>query len=913
MKAARYLFLAALAFPMAQAQLTVTRVQNWVRDPYHFTDMAVADLDGDGDQDLLLQGLANRLTCWSENRAGSFARPVVIEMAPRTHNGQTPDLADLEGDGRKDLYLEGNQTRTRNLGGGSFSTPEPLPGRSWPVYDPEADPETYDNALAPLPGANGRDKLFIARVATWDHFTQLLFLTPGPTGEIEERPLLVDGSPLTFEATAIDNSDGPRWVDTDRDGDADMVYYNGDTGDLRVYRNRGNDQFDAPVEAAGGAMQQYFKPATLAVPGRELPSLVYAVSYFLEEEAWQEEFLTIRGQTSDESGFHFEPENPAHRISLNDDSLQAMLVLPAPDGSDELWLRVTPDQSQNDFEEDRVRAYRYDPVSGWEKFVDQPIAGRGYGNMELLRLTPGGPEGLAFRMGGEGGVNFIAEDKVVWASLDSLRSGTPAWQTIAGPFNDFKALHLADLDRDGKLDLLSGERDHGMTGGRSGRFHLIYDLEGHQDRRLVDVGPAVWHEEVFPMPGNRAAIGDLDGDELPELALTNAPGNTLYLLKNLGTRTFAPPELRASSEVILAPHRLSPGQLLYQDGGRLFTQGIPAGAPPLPSHDLGTTGIVVYSDMDGDGDRDLIAYPCPLGMVTGWGKTDPAGTVISWHFLSSAPAYEIRAPETPPGLGWITAGANPEFKRVREGVPGVASSPMPLVPSASDKIPLWPPVDLDRDGDFDLLFLVISSVDSFGGNGARDLVWHENRGTGWNLHAQALVPVFFPSSNGWSTSLQVIEDPDKCRIVLGTGQGEVFQLDFAAPMPGGGFGAWLASFGLSGASAGAESDADGDGLTNLEEALQGTSPVAANEGSFRIPVSLDSAGGWSFTSAMALAGTGVKAVAEASDDMEEWTVLPDEVELNGENAGRFLYQVADENISGEKRRFVRFKFTWTAD
>src|SRR5690606_10387479 len=96
--------LLVLSGAAADAQLHVSEVTPVVRHPHHFTDLRVADVDGDGDDDLLVHGSRNSFSAWCENLGdGTYSDPVPIVVSPRVFNHSTPHFADLEGDGFPDL------------------------------------------------------------------------------------------------------------------------------------------------------------------------------------------------------------------------------------------------------------------------------------------------------------------------------------------------------------------------------------------------------------------------------------------------------------------------------------------------------------------------------------------------------------------------------------------------------------------------------------------------------------------------------------------------------------------------------------------------------------------------------------------------------------------------------------------
>src|SRR5690606_38084446 len=174
--------------------------------------------------------------------------------------------------------------------------------------------------------------------------------------------------------------------------------------------------------------------------------------------------------------------------------------------------------------------------------------------------------------------------------------------------------------------------------------------------------------------GSRVAIGHADNDPLPDLAVSNGQGTAIRILRNLGDRTFATGEpmiaQQGTSPPTMIPLRLDPHRLLHFEDSRLAARAPQAGEDPTYLHDLGSDGTVVFTDIDGDGIDDVVAQPCPLGLVTGWGKVGANGRVGSWHILRPAQGRDVRDSSGVPAMGILTGGLAPEFVLVREGVPG---------------------------------------------------------------------------------------------------------------------------------------------------------------------------------------------------------------------------------------------------
>ncbi|MCW1886243.1 FG-GAP-like repeat-containing protein [Luteolibacter flavescens] len=903
-------WIALTALP-ASAQLTA-EVREVARHPTSLSGCQVVDLDGDGDSDLLLSGAFNQLTVWCENRGdGSFVRPVAIEMKPRVFNWGLPHVADLHGTGAPDLLIRWSSTYARNLGEGNFAAPAPLPGTAWPTPTDPLD-DLFTEHVTVFPGTAGKPDRMI--VEKWDgieqEHRQAFFYTLDEQGNPSVSPVLADGENLANHLGSLE-VDNLFPTDIDGDGDIDLIYqYHYYTDPVSILRNRGDDTFDAREDIAAEDVLysiELSKPVRLNLPGDDLPALVT-----VEHTEIGASGIVIHRQSESDGKVSFDPPEEIHRIPLDEDTyILSMTAIPMPEG-DELWVRLWPTWDENESQTNGVlRRYRFITGSGWAADPDVTLPARGLGEVIPLTITEGNP-GLACRLGSLPGVNTDSEEKIVWASLASLRTGTPEWQTIAGPFNDFSDFHLADLDRDGKLDMVSADRVN-FGGAKSGRIHFVHDIAGSREHRAVDTESTDAFAGASPWPGNRSVIGDANGDLLPDLAVSSGSAGAIRLLENLGNRQFGPPATLAISANVLRPLWLGEDEHRFLDGSRIFTQAPHTGAIATLLTDIGTAADVVFTDMDGDGDEDVLAAPCPLGNVAGWGRRGASGNIESWKVLSSTLASPIRNSSGAAQLGWIETGPQAAFETVRMGVPGVTTHALPPMSQAEYLAMglVGHPIDLDGDGDLDFLTLRQIAEEAVWGISPvpSHLLWHENLGNRWQFHPEPLMEISYPAAWLGLFVTQEVEHDGPTRVIVSNSAGEVFQIDFSAPIPGGTFGEWLASHDLTGASAGANADPDDDGLTNLEEALQGTSPVVATPGVFTIPVAASAPDGWTFSTALALDGSGIAVVAEASEDLEQWHEIPDEPEFTGDLVGRYHYRVTDEGMAGKAKRFVRFRFS----
>lgn len=899
----------------ASAGLEVTSSELVSRRPDGLGPVMQADLDGDGDDDLLLSGKNNHFLGWIEGTSqghGSNLRPIntgEIAVADRS-----PAVVALDGSPLPDLHFPG--WRLPNLFR-RYGPPEPYPATAGHEFLAHSD----------------------SKLVTRDPATGEWHLH-SPTAS---APLQVTNS---FGTGTLKSASSPKpgnliFGDFDRDGIRDLiaVLEDAQTGDRPVLRGiqgfRGTATgFQGPYFMSSLVPEHLAPMWSPTVAGR-LSALLYATDQKPPDKPAAPAGTRWLGAFwSDSLGFTEPNEWVFHTV---------------PDRI--LQLSASPANSvfQSRFQ---MRV-----VTGWSQTT---------GEFRSYRITGDGPNAITFTpvIPGEPGLGEIlplknstsllmahrslpdADGNTIQAA-ETLRLFVPGEQPadhyglpyrgklVAGPFGRLDSAEWIEPDGNGVVKLLASTKVSEAV--------MLFDTRMPQNPLTLAPAYADQIAGAPTDPASKPLAADFDRDgDLDILRNTAGDGYSSTLFwENGGEGAFSfasnrypawsPWWSREPYEAVRVEDRDTPAgrflSVLSSRPGQVYQTILKSPLPwdsPYWSQPVvfpGATAKVVLADrdLDGDGDKDFLFYPSVFGNVLALGKWNPEGYLDSLESVSAGPAETSISKLHPGDLdgdgttdlfapALDATGLQVNWLAVRHSTDTLIPFDHPALTLPAPAARVFP-ADLDGDGDIDLVRASSSSIPPEpDGVHSHELRWSEYIGGIW-IHHDTLLGTL---------RLQDLEPawrqdaiPGGQRLLIVNRIGEMLAIETrvttstSVAMNG-----LLAVKGIRGASSDSLADPDGDGIPNYAEILAGTSPLIADPG-FSIPLRPLRAGessGWVATLPISLEEYGIGARIETSTDMSHWTRHdPPPLPLGPSDAGhRYLFRDLEVNTS--TRRFVRIVF-----
>lgn len=572
--------------------------------------VAVADLDGDGDQDIVsANSRGNNLTVFFQQAPGSFASPpLALADAFATNMVRAVATGDLDGDGDQDLVLA---SRTGSLAvffqqsPGSFASPPLAIGAG--VFTP---PHVSDSvAVADLDGDGDLD------IVSADELGPLVVFFQQSPGSFDLNPTLVGSLRSSVVAAA----------DFDGDGDQDLVMGLVGTNHVVVYLQKAPGNFGPlPFRFVDPAARNVNAVAIADVDGDGDKDLVSS-----HDEGLTIFFIHSLGASEFEASvFSLSGASEPHSVAAADVDGDGSIDLVSANQTDlTVFLQASPD-----------------------RFADMPLVLGGPGVTDSPRFV------AVADLDGDGDLDLVSEDQASGLALFFQVSPAAFLSlplVIEAPF--LNAVAVADLDGDGDMDFVSGgnilsvllmQSPGVYVNGLSLGFGVsqsissveLADLDGdgdqdilagHADGLRVFFQTAPGEFETSPSTFGSASLdvvaADLDGDGDQDVVSANGRGNKLEIFFQEAPGRFATSALQLGGPGVTdSPHSVAAADLdgdgdldlVSANGGgntlTVFFQRSPGAFETTP-FTLGGPGVtdapvsVAVADLDGDGDQDLVS------------------------------------------------------------------------------------------------------------------------------------------------------------------------------------------------------------------------------------------------------------------------------------------------------------------
>ncbi|KAA1426014.1 FG-GAP-like repeat-containing protein [Nocardioides antri] len=615
------------------------------------TDVAAADLDGDGDVDLAVSARGdsyanNTVDLFLNDGAGAFTHST-------TTGGSGPEqitAGDVDADGDSDLvlanyneYPESTVTVLRNNGDATFAAEDTVVGfrvhdvvigdltgdgttdlgaarlnedvnryelhvleqRANGTFAPDAAPQRFDVSTN---GGVGSPSLAVGDL---DGDTDL-DIVMGGGATFENAVLTNDGTGAfavrTYEAPMV----SPRIADLDGDGDADIAGVGGGggiRGTATIQHNNGDGTFAAPVRAVTGSNPLGLDVADLQGDGR-LDLLVAARDIGSGVTHRQRADATF---AAPDAGQLFAPSVGVTTGDVDGDG--DVDVAAAVDGDAGRSIRVLANDGSGGLTERAQVPSGTDPRSLTMADVDGDddadltwLAGAYTTQVVTTALNNGDGTFAApttrkvstcsdhVNLGdvdGDGDLDQVVGNEGYCESTSEVAQVSVSLNNGAGGFADERLVRLAqftgdvvvaDIDRDGTADLIGASglatTDDvavalGTGGGEfaapvlttTGAAHrevVVRDLDGDGD---LDIASNTFNDGTALLFGNRTAgfpqveflageqihgyrnavgiaVGDIDGDTIPDIVVANESGSDVGVHRGLGGGAFEERQVR---------------------------------------------------------------------------------------------------------------------------------------------------------------------------------------------------------------------------------------------------------------------------------------------------------------------------------------------------------------------------------
>lgn len=604
------------------------------------------DVDGDGDVDLVINGVSpSGLSLSRNNGGGSFAPPVPYPPVPGTSGVATFAVGDIDGDGDVDAVF----TRTLSVptvwvywndGSGAFGAPALL-------FDPGAGNIHPLIELGDLDGDADLDLVLADSAETTNIPRVRSYLNDGLGGFALASGLQLGNTPATTGQTLV-------LVDIDADLDLDMVANWRESGlqtdRIRIVLNLGGGILAAGAtyvgsSAAGSLAANVTALAAADLDGDALPDLVWAdlatraIRVRLATGATAQHAIpgTVNAVGLRDMDGDADPDLIAAEEEALDGTPLARNVYFYRNNAGSFGAPILTPATMPDY---LVLA----DIDGDQDVDVLPFGGStcGASTLDLLRNDGSGSLTSPSRFGdgdlvsgafaedvdGDGDRDLVYRNRAAIVVARAAPGGLPTTIHTIALGGSEKLVACSDIDGDGDVDLLTFMNTFGST-----PFVRYFSNDGFGQFAIVgSLTPP------GPTPIS-VCLGDIDGDSDQDLLVLDLNSNSVAFYRNQGAFSFVPlpsfvspfccmssavfGDLDGDGDLDLVLDGQTRFSVCSNDGTGVFT----ASTPTLVSEYA--AAVIRLADLDGDGDLDLVRGGSQLKIF----ENDGAGNFSSFEAI----------------------------------------------------------------------------------------------------------------------------------------------------------------------------------------------------------------------------------------------------------------------------------------
>ncbi len=629
----------------------------------------LADLDGDGDLDVVHTSRANSEIAWHENTNGdgsNWTENSLWSAAPLDGESEIA-IADIDGDGDLDIVaLDNGMNRSRNV---------------YLLQNDNGDASSFTAVTVALGNTGGSNSVAV-QVADMDGDGDIDIVTAcSVTDSIFWHENDGEANPSFTTSTIATTADGAYGIyvgDLDLDGDLDIVSASKDDDTIAWYENDGasNPSWTASDIATDVDIAYDVHLADIDSDG-DL-DIVSGSSSSSGVDWYESNAADINVQNQAIAGTDYTSSSGTVTISAGDTTATftvPVLADSSPENNEAATLTLS----------NPTNATISDATGTLTITDDDSIS---FTASDISTSADGAKDVKIADLDGDGDLDIISasreDDKIAWYENDGAANPTFTGATIATSADGARDVHVADLDNDGDLDIVSasafdnkiawyendGAADPSWTAAdidtnANGASDVhVADLDGDGDLDIISASNSddtiAWYEnDGAANPSWTAAnidtnangawhvhVGDMDGDGDLDIVSASRLDDRISWYENDGAANPSWTKANIATNVdsarsvhlgdmdgdgdldIVSASRDDDTIAWYENDG--------AADPSWTAANIVTNANgavdVHLSDMDGDGDLDIIAA-CNDGNTIAWyendGAADPSWTAAN--------------------------------------------------------------------------------------------------------------------------------------------------------------------------------------------------------------------------------------------------------------------------------------------